>query len=57
VCTVLKVGPDVKAEEIRVGGCVLINWFSGDVIFDPLGEKATDLWMVGESEVQAVVSF
>lgn len=57
VCTVLKVGPDVEAEEIRVGRCVLVNWFAGDVIFDPLGEKASDLWMVGESEIQAVVTF
>jgi hypothetical protein len=54
VVTVLRVGPGC-APEIREGARVLLPQFAGTVIYDLLNWQETELWMVGDSEVMAVL--
>ena len=53
-CTVLKVGEGVPPEIVPMV-TVIIPQFSGSIIFDDVDGVETSLWIVGDSEIMAVL--
>ena len=55
VCTVLKIGADL-ADFVKCGDMVIAAQFAGTPIISPVTGWDTDLWLIGENDVLAVLS-